>query len=61
MRRFRDIIENIKAPSPQDLWLNGGELKFFGPNGYLVVTVESVTMELNDLLAALRTSGALQP
>lgn len=30
MRRFRDI----KAPSPQDLWLNGGELKFFGPNGW---------------------------
>lgn len=34
MRRFRDIIEDIKAPSPQDLWLNGGELKFFGPNGW---------------------------
>lgn len=30
MRRFRDI----KASSPQDLWLNGGELKFFGPNGW---------------------------
>lgn len=25
MRRFRDIIEDIKAPSVQDLWLNNGK------------------------------------
>lgn len=30
MRRFRDIIEDIKAPSVQDLWLNGGKLKYYG-------------------------------
>lgn len=24
MRRFRDIIEDIKAPSVQNLWLNNG-------------------------------------
>lgn len=34
MRRFRDIIEDITAPSIQDLWLNGGELKYYGNNGW---------------------------
>ena len=33
MRRFRDIVEDIKAPSPQSLWLDKGELKFFGTKG----------------------------
>ena len=30
MRRFRDIIEDIRAPSTQSLWLNNGELKVYG-------------------------------
>lgn len=34
MRRFRDIIEDIKAPSPQSLWLNNGELKVYGAKGW---------------------------
>lgn len=34
MRRFREIIEDIKAPSPQSLWLDKGELKFFGAKGW---------------------------
>lgn len=34
MRRFRDIVEDIKAPSPQSLWLNNGELKVYGANGW---------------------------
>ena len=34
MRRFRDIIEDIKAPSIQNLWLNGGKLKYYGDNGW---------------------------
>lgn len=34
MRRFRDIIEDIKAPSIQDLWLNGGKLKYYGEKGW---------------------------
>lgn len=34
MRRFRDIVEDIKAPSPQNLWLDKGELKFFGNGGW---------------------------
>lgn len=34
MRRFKDIIEDIKAPSVQDLWLNGGRLKYYGEKGW---------------------------
>lgn len=34
MRRFRDIVEDIKAPSPQGLWLDKGKLKFFGTKGW---------------------------
>ena len=34
MRRFRDIIEDIKAPSVQDLWLDGGKLKYYGEGGW---------------------------
>lgn len=34
MRRYRDIIEDIKAPSVQDLWLNGGKLKYYGEKGW---------------------------
>ena len=34
MRRFRDIVEDIKAPSPQDIWLCNGELRVFGAKGW---------------------------
>ena len=34
MRKFRDIIEDIKAPSTQSLWLNNGELKVYGTKGW---------------------------
>lgn len=34
MRRFRDIIEDIKAPSVQNLWLNNGKLKYYGEKGW---------------------------
>ena len=34
MRRFRDIVEDIKAPSTQSLWLNNGELKVYGIKGW---------------------------
>ena len=34
MRRFRDIVEDIKAPSLQSLWLDKGKLKFFGTKGW---------------------------
>lgn len=29
MRRFRDIIEDIKAPGINNLWLNNGKLQYF--------------------------------
>lgn len=34
MRRFRDTVEDIKAPSTQSLWLNNGELKVYGAKGW---------------------------
>ena len=41
MRRFRDIVESIKAPSPQSLWLNNGELKVYRANGWTPISIES--------------------
>lgn len=38
MRRFRDIIQDIKAPSISDLWINNGELKYYTSNGWKVIT-----------------------
>lgn len=40
MRRFRDIVEDIKAPSPQSLWLDNGKLKFFGTKGWVSMVGE---------------------
>lgn len=34
MKRFRDIIQDIKAPSTSDLWINNGELKYYTGNGW---------------------------
>ena len=42
MRRFRDIVEDIKAPSPQSLWLNNGELKVYGANGWTPISIEDM-------------------
>lgn len=33
MKRFIDIIQDIKAPSTSDLWINNGELKYYTSNG----------------------------
>lgn len=38
MRRFRDIIQDIKAPSTSDLWINNGELKYHTSNGWKAIT-----------------------
>lgn len=43
MRRFRDIIEDIKAPSIQNLWLNGGKLKYYGENGWQDIKGQDAT------------------
>lgn len=37
MKRFRDIIQDIKAPSISDLWINNGELKYYS-NGWKAIT-----------------------
>lgn len=33
MKRFRDIVQDIKAPSTSGLWINNGELKYYTSNG----------------------------
>ena len=39
MKRFRDIIQDIKAPSTSDLWIYNGELKYYTSNGWKAITV----------------------
>lgn len=38
MKRFKDIIQDIKAPSTSDLWINNGELKYYTGNGWRAIT-----------------------
>lgn len=38
MKRFRDIIQDIKAPSTSGLWINNGELKYYTSNGWKAIT-----------------------
>lgn len=38
MKRFRDIIQDIEAPSTSDLWINNGELKYYTGNGWKAIT-----------------------
>lgn len=50
MRRFRDIIEDIKAPSVQDLWLNNGKLKYYGEKGWQDIKGQDTpTVKWNDI------------
>lgn len=37
MKRFRDIIQDVKAPSTSDLWINNGELKYYTSNGWKAI------------------------
>lgn len=37
MKRFKDIIQDIKAPSASDLWINNGELKYYTSNGWKAI------------------------
>lgn len=37
MKRFRDIVQDIKAPSTSDLWINNGELKYYTSNGWKAI------------------------
>lgn len=38
MKRFRDIIQDTKAPSTSNLWINNGELKYYTSNGWKAIT-----------------------
>ena len=34
MRKFNEVIEDVKAPNTQSLWLNEGNLSYYGKNGW---------------------------
>lgn len=38
MKGFRNIIQDTKAPSTSDLWINNGELKYYTSNGWKAIT-----------------------
>lgn len=37
MKGFRNIIQDTKAPSTSDLWINNGELKYYTSNGWKAI------------------------
>lgn len=41
MKILKSIIESFKEPAPQSLWLNNGELKFFGSKGWTLINDDS--------------------
>lgn len=72
MRRFRDIVEDIKAPSTQNLWLNNNELKVYGAKGWtslndtsedrqeLEEKVDSLDKEIGQIKKELSVFGSEQ-
>lgn len=38
MKRFRNIIQDARAPSTNDLWINNGELKYYTNNDWRAIT-----------------------
>lgn len=63
MRRFRDIIEDIKAPDINNLWLDNGVLKYWGNNGWVTLSGSDPTINWNDIedkpeFATVATSGS---
>lgn len=58
MKRFRDIIQDIKAPSTSDLWINNGELKYYTSNGWKAITNEKIVkLESKSNVAVLTPTG----
>lgn len=49
MKRIRSIVKSNVAPNIDDLWLDKGELKYFGPNGWepLKIKIEDNDSEDN--------------
>lgn len=48
MKRFRDIIQDIKAPSTSDLWIDNGELKYYTSNGSSDVYVLPSNLQITE-------------
>lgn len=41
MKRFRNVIQDTKAPSTNDLWINNGELKCYISNAWKAIAGKS--------------------
>lgn len=55
MKRLRDIIQDIKAPSTSDLWINNGELKYYTSNGWKAIAGNG-SSDVYVLLGILQTT-----
>lgn len=58
MKRLNGIVESEFVPSTNDLWLNKGTLKYFGPNGWTDVKVN--IKELNIPTATTKVVGGVK-
>lgn len=59
MKGFRDIIQDTKAPSTSDLWINNGELKYYTSNGWRAITGNGSSDSVVDNLNSLETKQPL--
>lgn len=53
MRKFNEVIEDVKAPNTQSLWLNEGELSYYGKNGWESIYNSDTKNAITDINNAL--------
>ena len=53
MRKFNEVIEDVKAPNTQSLWLNEGELSYYGKNGWESISSSDIKNAITDINNAL--------
>lgn len=55
MKKFREIVESNVAPNIENLWLDKGKLKYFGPNGWELIFAGTGATTSNMLEVILTT------
>lgn len=53
MRKFNEVIEDVKAPNTQSLWLNEGSLSYYGKNGWESISSDDIKNAITDINNAL--------